>query len=74
MKHAIKMVETLVRTVIVEADDYTEAEDKIADAYNKGSLCLDADNALVELSLEDDTKDYIEIFGEDGVREMENTI
>lgn len=34
MKYAVKMVETLTRTVVIEADNYTQAEDKIADACN----------------------------------------
>lgn len=74
MKIAIKMKETLTRTVILEADDYTEGEDIVADAHSKGRLYLDADNASVELSLEDDTKEYIEIFGEEEFRKLENTI
>lgn len=74
MKYAVKMIETLTRTVVVEADDYTEAEDKVADAYGKGCLYLDADNASVKLSLEDDTKEYIEIFGAEGFKKLEETI
>lgn len=74
MKYAVKMTETLTRTVVIEADDYLEAEDKIDDAYGHGGLWLDADNASVELSLEDDTKEYIEIFGEDEFMKMKNTI
>lgn len=74
MKYAVKMIERLTRTVVVETDDYTEAEDKVADAYGKGVLWLDADNASIELNLEDDTKNYIEIFGAEGFMKLESTI
>lgn len=65
MKIAVKVRETLTRVVIVEAEDYMEAEDKVADAYYKGNLQLHADNSAVDLELENDTDNYIEIFGEE---------
>lgn len=64
-KMAIKVVETRTRTVVVEVEDYVAGEDLIADAWNKGDLYLDADNSNVELSCEDDTDNYIEIFGKE---------
>lgn len=71
MKYAIKVTEFLVRTVIVEAEDYLEAEDKVANAYYKGDLQLHADNSAVDLELENDTENYIEIFGEEEFKLME---
>lgn len=65
MKIAVKVRETLTRVVVVEAEDYMEAEDKVADAYYKGNLQLHADNSAVDLELENDTDNYIEIFGEE---------
>lgn len=65
MKIAVKVRETLTRVVVVEAEDYMEAEDKVADAYYKGNLQLHADNSTVDLELENDTGNYIEIFGEE---------
>lgn len=74
MKYAVKMIETSTRTVVVDTDNYMKAEEKVTDAYDNGSLWLDADNASVELCLENDTENYIEIFGEEGFIELENTI
>ena len=71
MKYAIKVTEFLTRTVIVEADTYDEAEDKVANAFYKGALVLHEDNSAVDLGYENDTKNYIEIFGEDGFEQME---
>lgn len=71
MKYAIKVTELLVRTVVVEAEDYLEAEDKVANAYYKGNLQLNADNSAVDLELENDTENYIEIFGEEEFKFME---
>ena len=65
MKYAIKVTELLVRTVVVEAENYLEAEDKVANAYYKGNLQLNADNSAVDLELENDTENYVEIFGEE---------
>ena len=43
MKIAVKVRETLTRTVVVEAESYLEAEDIVADAYYNGNLQLHAD-------------------------------
>lgn len=74
MKYAIKITELLVRTVVVEAEDYLEAEDKVANAYYKGDLQLNADNSAVDLELENDTENYIEIFGEEEFKSEELTL
>ena len=65
MKIAVKVREILTRTVVVEAESYLEAEDIVADAYYNGNLQLHADNSAVDLELENDTENYIEIFGEE---------
>lgn len=71
MKYAIKVRETLTRVVIVEADDYLEARDKVEDAYYRVDLELNADNSAVDLELENDTDNYIEMFGEEEFQLME---
>lgn len=71
MKYAIKVTELLTRTVIVEADTYDEAEDKVADAFYKGALVLHEDNSAVDLECNDDTEDYIEVFGKEFFEQME---
>ena len=71
MKYAVKVRETLTRVVIVEADDYLEARDKVEDAYHRVDLELNADNSAVDLELENDTDNYIEMFGEEEFQLME---
>lgn len=71
MKFAIKMTETLSRTIIVEADNFYDAHRKVKDKYNNGDLILTADNSVVELECEDDTDNYVEIFGEDEYAKLE---
>ena len=71
MKYAIKVTELLTRTVVVEADTYDEAEDKIVDAFNNGALVLHEDNSAVDLECENDTENYIEIFGKEVFEQME---
>lgn len=71
MKYAVKVRETLTRVVIVEADDYLEARDKVEDAYYRVDLELNADNSAVDLELENDTDNYIEMFGEEEFQLME---
>ena len=71
MKYAIKVTELLTRTVIVEADTYDEAEDKVADAFYKGALVLHEDNSAVDLNCDNDTGNYIEIFGKEIFEQME---
>lgn len=70
MKFAVKLTETLTRTVIVEADDYLEAEAIVEDAYYYKGLELHADNSAVNLELENDTENYIEIFGKEEFEAM----
>lgn len=71
MKIAVKMSETLTRTVIVEAENYLEAEEKVAHAYFYKGLELNADNSAVDLELENDTDNQIEIFGRKEFEAME---
>lgn len=37
----VEVIETLIRTVLVEAEDRSEAEEKVSDAYNKEKIVLD---------------------------------
>ena len=71
MKYAVKLRETLTRTVIVEAEDYLEAEDKVADAYYRGDIQLHADNSAVDLELDNDTEEQINIFGKEEFESLE---
>lgn len=71
MKIAVKVTELLTRTVVVEAENYEEAEDKVADAYYNGNLVFHADNSAVDLECENDTKNYIEIFGKEEFKNMD---
>lgn len=71
MKIAVKVTELLTRTVVVEADDYEEAENKVADAYYKGNLVFHVDNSAVDLECKNDTENYIEIFGKDAFKNMD---
>ena len=71
MKIAIKVTELLTRTVVVEADTYEEAEDKVANAYYGGALVFHEDNSAVDLECENDTENYIEIFGKEEFEQME---
>lgn len=43
-KFAIKIKETLARTVIVEAENIDEAIQKVTDAYEAGRIILDSDD------------------------------
>lgn len=73
MKVAVALIEKRVRTVIVDADDYEEASKKVMDAYDKGDIDLNYDNASIEAETKDDTANYIEIFGEKESMDMEAT-
>ena len=74
MKFAIRATELLTRTILVEADTYEDAEDIIVDAFNHGRIVFHEDNSAFELECEDDTKEYIEIFGQEEFARMEVTI
>lgn len=73
MKIAVKVTETLTSTVIVEADNYLEAEEKVKCAYDNCDLILNADNSAVDVEFENDTDNYIEIFGKEEFESMEET-
>ena len=74
MKYAVKVRETLTRIVIVEAENYLEAEDKTWKAYINDKFELNADNSAVDLELENDSDNYVEIFGGELFQKMETTI
>ena len=58
MKYAVKIVETLTKVEIVEAEDWLEAQDKVSDAYYNGDIILSADNSSVDMELENDSEFY----------------
>lgn len=43
-KYAMRIIETLSRTVIVDADDLDEATDKARSAYDSNEVILEADD------------------------------
>ena len=66
MKFAVKLVETLEKTVIVETDgDFSDAKNIVEDAYYSESIVLSADNADVNLELVNDTENYIRMYGKE---------
>lgn len=73
MKFAVKVTETLTNTVIVEADNYLEAEEKVKNAYDNCDLILNADNSAVDVEFKNDTDNYIELFGKEEFESMEET-
>ena len=73
MKVAVALIEKRVRTVIVNAENYDEASEKVMDAYDKGDIDLNYDNASIEAETKDDTANYIKIFGEKEFMDMEAT-
>lgn len=70
MKFAIRATELLTRTILVEADTYEDAEDIVVDAFNHGKIVFHEDNSAFELNCENDTKEYIEIFGKEVFEQM----
>lgn len=44
MKYAVRIVEELSRTVIVEAEDWESAADKVSDKYHSCDIILEADD------------------------------
>lgn len=71
MRFAVKVTESLTRTIIVDGDNYEEAVDKVMNEYNNGNLVLHADNSTLELECNDDTENYLEIFGNDEFEKMD---
>lgn len=75
MKYAVKIVETLTKVEIVEAEDWLEAQDKVADAYYNGDIILNADNSSVDMKLENDTEFNPEFYEKEmGLQPMEITL
>ena len=65
MKYAIKITESWSRTVIVEADSYEDGVNKLEMAYDDNEITLTPDNAISELSCENDTENYVDLFGQE---------
>lgn len=76
-KYALKITETYTRTVVVEVEDeqdYLTAEDKCAEAYYAGTITLNADNSAVDVEIENDTENYLEIFGKEEFEKMDSEL
>lgn len=76
-KYALKITETYTRTVVVDVEDdqdYLTAVDKCADAYYDGTITLNADNSAVEVEIENDTENYLEIFGKEEFEKMNSQL
>ncbi len=71
MKFAIKVIETRTGTIVVEAEDYLQAEEKVKDAYDCGNISLDYDNSSIDMEIEDDTANYLDIFGEEEFQKID---
>ena len=71
MKYAIEIKECLTRTIIVEAEDVDAAIEKTKMAYNQNIIEVNYDNASVDVDVNDDTENYIDIFGEETIQEFE---
>ncbi len=71
MKYAVRVTESLSRTIIVEAESYEQAEAKVRFAYDTSKIMLQANNSTVDVEYEDDTKNCIDMFDEDGFDNME---
>ena len=71
MKYAVRVTESLSRTIIVEAESYEQAEAKVKFAYDTSNIMLQANNSTVDVEYGDDTKNYIDMFDEDGFDNME---
>ena len=65
MKYAIRITESWSRTVIVEADSYDDGVNKLEMAYNDNEITLTPDNTISELSCENDTENYVNLFGQE---------
>lgn len=44
MKYLVRVTETLLHTIIVEAENEQDAEDKVNQAYDDGQVVLDYDD------------------------------
>ena len=71
MKYAVRVTESLSRTIIAEAESYEQAEAKVKFAYDTSKIMLQANNSSVDVEYMDDTKNYIDMFDEDGFDNME---
>lgn len=70
MKYAIEIKECLTRTIIVEAEDVDAAIEKTKMAYDQNIIEVNYDNASVDVDVNDDTENYIDIFGEETIHEF----
>ena len=63
MKYAIRITESLSRTVIVEADSYDDGVNKLEMAHDDNKITVTPDNAFVEISYTNETENFIDAYG-----------
>ena len=49
MKYAVRVTESLSRTIIAEADSYEQAEAKVKFAYDTSKIMLQANDSTVDV-------------------------
>jgi hypothetical protein len=64
-KYAVKIIETLARTVIVEAESFDDAVSKVEEGYDKADIILTADD------FEGNEFEISNTFGEDKIDECD---
>lgn len=62
MKYAIRVAETLAKTLVVEANDVDSAIDIVRDKYKKGNIIFTEDDCS-DVDIEDCTDDFVEFVG-----------
>ena len=72
-KYAIQIQETLTRIVILDADNYEDAEYQVSKAYHDTDIELNADNSNVEVEYSDITDRFIELVGESIFKKLPET-
>lgn len=67
MKYVVRVTETLVKHIVVEADSESKAEDKVFSAHYNGKITLDYNDYddvncdCIREAEEDDIADYIDV-------------
>lgn len=67
---AVEIEEKLTRTIMVDANSYEEAEEKVNQAYYSGGIELCADNSNIEVACKDITEVLKKDMGEEAFEQM----
>ena len=70
-KYAIEVREILARTVIADGDTYEQAEKRVKESVKQKRITLHEENSHYDYDFKDDTKNYLEIFGEEEFNVLE---